>query len=141
MLYRVGANLVEVCGELFPAANIQVYNDLYPIYLSGHMRWYGFYWEMMFENGRILEVSQNLPEYLNGDLQSMETPSLEECTIEMWFSMDRYVEASRTNTPDHAWFCPDLKRLAAQLKELIELYSGTGLTDGGVIVQSRGTTV
>lgn len=142
-LYNVGGRFVEICGDLFPACNIQVHETLEPVYREDHERWYGFYFEMTLENGRVLMVSQELASYLNEEVQIDRTPSREASTIEFWESLARCVESVRNKTaPDHAWYCTDLEALAAQLTQLMKLYSGTfqeWAVANTEIVQNRGT--
>lgn len=113
-------NHVEILGVKFPAANIQIW-DCYPeLYLSdcgfpesGEM-YFGLYFELMFENGAVLVVSQEATDVVNGkDVECKDKKNLNHFVIEE-FSKVQTVE------PSFVYHCSGEHELVTMLQDLKE---------------------
>lgn len=61
-------NYVEICGERFPACNIQIWSCYpSPLYIGTPEEgyWSGLYFEMMFETGFNLAITQEIAGVMN----------------------------------------------------------------------------
>ena len=69
MPHQVGQT-VEIEGRLIPACNIQVENvPGFITHPDGSVHWYGVYFEIMFEDGSLWEISQGAEQEDFGEAQ------------------------------------------------------------------------
>jgi hypothetical protein len=110
VIYDVKGRMVEVSGELFPAVNIQVW-DWSPEVRSDPADdcFYGIYFELMFENGFGVVVSQEVADILNGHTECLcSTDNLDHFVVEVY--------GQTYNEVIHAYHC----RSETELRKCLE---------------------
>lgn len=114
MIYNVNDIVVEIDGQLFPAANIQVF-ECYPEFHwdKDHKTFYGVYFEVMFENGANACVTQELCDVANGNASTVCT-ELDHFIVEITRMQNRYKEI------EFAHHCTSEANLAKVLQQEIE---------------------
>lgn len=117
--------MVDIEGELFPAVNIQIWAQspeivadpcVNPDDHTTHTHYYGIYFELMFESGANLAVSQEMASSLNGHCSTTCSElSAEEFQthfdVELTNARDRYREV------EFAWHCVGEEELAKVLRD------------------------
>lgn len=115
--------MVEIEGERFPAVNIQIWPnspELEEWNIAEDTYWFGVYFEIMFESGTCLTVSQEAAAHANGGGQT-------ECSVKNDFLNHFLVEAFRLKpqTPDpfYKLHCSDEEELLSVLLILKKNFS------------------
>jgi hypothetical protein len=85
--------------------------------MGGPDCWYGFYWEMLFDTGHIIEVSQDIATWKNDPDSFSEKPEIEHATILIYDAIDCYVYEA----PSFGIMTKTLEELRDELKRQIEI--------------------
>jgi hypothetical protein len=112
-MQNINDRLVEICGERFPAVNIQIF-DCYPELLKIEEFWFGVYFEIMFESGTYLIISQEAAEEAQGTCQTM-------CKDKPDFLNHFHVEEykkGQIREPFYAWHCENEQELVSVLRTM-----------------------
>lgn len=130
MFHNVNNKLVEIRDKMFPACNIQIWGDfLEPKFLSEFGRFFGIFFEVMFENGTSATVSQELADVLNGDVDTLcgtdeFNVMLEHFIVEITSHEDSHM------TVVHAYHCRTIDELIQVLEREMRLNGLPVRTDG-----------
>lgn len=118
MIENINGIMVEICGERFPAANIQVWDcQPTPVHNDEHGCFYGTYFELMFESGTNLSVYQEMTESLNGrmDTKCVDVPTEE---FEQHFIVEETHARDQYRTVHYAWHCEGEEELYSVLRAM-----------------------
>lgn len=117
MIYDVNGRMVEVDGKMFPAANIQVWREYPNLHWSkDHGVFYGVYFEVMFEDGDNLTVSQEMAEEAANFFPTGSCYELSHFLVVITNKRDGYKEVI------HAWHCVDEQKLAEIIQLEIDIH-------------------
>lgn len=111
-------NYVEICGERFPAVNIQIFDEYPELIRLGaeddNPVWFGLYFEIMFESGTYLIVSQEAAEEANG---TCKTSCKDKPDFLTHFQVEEY-RKDQIQEPFYAWHCSGEEELLSVLRTM-----------------------
>lgn len=115
MIYDINGVMVEILDERFPAVNIQVWEESPELHFSEeHGVHYGIYFEMLFESGTNLIVTQ---EAVCAPAICDEKPALDHFLVEETHRRDGY------RTIHHTWHCQSEEELLSVLRTMKKNFS------------------
>jgi hypothetical protein len=123
MIHNVKGIMVEICDELIPACNIQVWESYPELHIDMENKYiYGVYFEVVFENGVSAAVSQEAADLAGGHLDTVCVMDVDHDAFLGHFIVEFTNHRDGHNDVFFAAHCWSEEDLLTVLKQSIETY-------------------
>ncbi len=129
MIYNIKGIMVEILDEQFPVVNIQIPETYPELIVIGEPMFndpgnaFGVYFELMFESGTILVVSQEAAHIANRKATCEDAKNLDH------FLVEEHHRNAQTLEPFYAWHCSGEEELLSVLRTLKKNLSASSATN------------